>query len=176
MPLTLALNILIKKKKPGTTAATRRHRFTQPNLKVEVDHVKVDNEALLRRVLEEKECLLLPGGDGFNLDENLKKERVLILLDRLFDSDTALAKLKLPIHKPPDCYMLIYSGPGDDGNWMFQEEKVFLQEILDLWTERRHYERGACLYILSDCDKSGMWAQQADQLDAAKHVFLQVSC
>ena len=42
-----------------------------------------------------------------------------------FDSDTALAKLKRPTNTPPDCYLLVYSGPGDereDANWQLDDE------------------------------------------------------
>ena len=44
----------------------------------------------------------------FNCEERIKKERFLTLVDRLFDSDTALAKLKRPTNSPPDCYLLVH--------------------------------------------------------------------
>merc|ERR1719421_1196135 len=137
---------------------------------------------MLRRVLEEKDIKLLPGGDGFNADETLKRDRVLTLVDRLFDSDTALAKLKRPTNTPPDCYLLVYSGPGDereDANWQLDDEApgecVCLADILDRWHAAKHYERGAVLYILADADRSGVWVHQAEKMSAT-HVFLQASC
>merc|ERR1719456_851053 len=104
MPLTLGLSILVKRKPPPPTHAKRMTITTKKpaafEAKVEIGNPKEDSEMMLRRVLEEKDIKLLPGGDGLNADETLKRDRVLTLVDRLFDSDTALAKLKRPTNTP----------------------------------------------------------------------------